>query len=163
MPASTCNLAELDMIRLDSNKYSGALPSCLFTMSNLTTLSVSSNSFHGNLPEYTYMPKVVNLLLENNQLSGTIPRSFFMNMRSLEYIVFSSNPFNSSTVPDLSDLENIIYFEMSNCSLIGPLPEMYNKKNLEQFSISNNQLSSTIPASLSYCSRLTVLSIYKNR
>ena len=149
--------------------FSGSLPSCLWQPKSSTnsrpikSLLLGKNRFSGSLPNETNLPNLVDLFLQSNNFSGSIPQSFLKSMTSLQYVDLSYNSFSLSTVPDLDNLKNLSYIEFSNCNLTGPLPELYEKQSLIQFSASNNRLSSTLPSSFSNSTTLQVLSLYNNR
>jgi LRR receptor-like serine/threonine-protein kinase FLS2 len=168
LPSAVCNLTMLKSVEIPFNRFYGLLPSCLFNQSvnqqNLSSLVLSNNLFRGHLPEKTYLPKLYDLFLESNLFSGTIPRSFLLKMKTLQYLALGSNNFSLSEAPDLRDLDNIIYIDMSNCNLQGRLPELnMNKTHLKQFSANNNILSGAVPASFSNATKLLVISLYNNR
>jgi Leucine-rich repeat (LRR) protein/uncharacterized membrane protein len=55
-------------------KIGGQIPSCLFTLPNLTSLQLSGNGFSGNIPSDWLNSTVLNDLdLSHNKLSGSIP------------------------------------------------------------------------------------------
>ena len=149
--------------------FSGSLPSCLWQSKNSTnslpikSLLLNKNRFNGSLPNETDLPNLIDLFLQSNKFSGSIPQSFLKSMTSLQYVDLSYNSFSLSTVPDLNNLKNLSFIDMSNCNLAGPLPELKKKQYLIQFSASNNRLNSSLPSSFSNCTSLQVLSLYNNR
>nr|XP_018680359.1 PREDICTED: probable LRR receptor-like serine/threonine-protein kinase At4g36180 [Musa acuminata subsp. malaccensis] len=108
IPDSLCNLQRLQSLHLSHNSLSGQVPFCLRRCTSLITLdlehnkligsipdwskesllklkalSLSSNAFNGSIPQFSHLPSLQILDLSNNNLSGTIPRSFG-NFRAME-------------------------------------------------------------------------------
>ena len=58
------------------NTLRGSIPSCVWSMSNLTVLHLSGNGFTGKISsEQFHLPAIINLSLAHNRLSGTVPPS----------------------------------------------------------------------------------------
>lgn len=57
------------------NSMSGEIPRCIFTLPNLTVLSLTANGFSKSIPNSEIPPSLVNLSLAHNHLTGTIPAS----------------------------------------------------------------------------------------
>ena len=79
IPLSLLNHRSIEGLYLHKNKFEGTIPD-FSNMTLLTELSISENSFHGNLEN-----KINNKCLEyffchNNQLSGSIPKFFQSNI-----------------------------------------------------------------------------------
>jgi hypothetical protein len=113
LPHSICTAHELAVLSLDGlgaghgcsfkdsilinqlayrNSISGDIPSCLWTMTNLTILSLAGNALTGTLHSLPPLSSLINLTLSHNHLSGSIPHSLFAhNFQSLD---LSYNKFN---------------------------------------------------------------------
>jgi hypothetical protein len=95
-------------IHINDKKMSGEIPSCLWKMKNLTTLSLSGNGFTGTLGDgdLSISSSLINLTLSHNHLSGTIPRS--LQEHSFQSLDLSYNKFTGefSTISILN-VDNI--------------------------------------------------------
>jgi Leucine-rich repeat (LRR) protein len=139
IPSSIGNLSELTLIYLYSNNLSGLIPSELGNLSSLRRLYLYYNNLNGSLPsELGNLSLLHHLLLQNNALNGTIP-STFGNLLSLTSLNLSDN------------------------QLFGTLPaSLGNLTNLSGLKIGNNQLSGSIPSSLENLTQLLHLHLYSN-
>jgi Leucine-rich repeat (LRR) protein len=54
----------------------GSIPICLWSLLNLSSISLSGNGLTGTLGDIPSRSKLQNVTLSHNQLSGTIPKSF---------------------------------------------------------------------------------------
>ncbi len=78
-------------LRLVSNQLSGAIPSQLGNLSNLTRLSLWYNQLSGKIPsQLGNLSNLQYLYLHSNQLSGAIP-SQLLNLSNLRALFLSSN------------------------------------------------------------------------
>lgn len=79
-------LGALKGIFLSGNKFSGEIPADYFSkMESLKKLWLSGNSFTGKIPtSLTDLPHLMELHLENNQFSGTIPSLAQSTLSSLD-------------------------------------------------------------------------------
>ncbi|PON60517.1 GPCR kinase [Parasponia andersonii] len=65
---------------LSSNQLTGSIPTNRL-FENITTIDLSKNMLDGSIPmNFTGLPKLQRLLLENNSLSGTIPSTFWQSI-----------------------------------------------------------------------------------
>jgi Leucine-rich repeat (LRR) protein len=97
IPSSICNAKKLSILSMDGlsaakdcihkrtvpitniplgNSLSGDIPHCIWSLSNLTVLSLTANGLSGSLPSTQVQPSLVNLSLSHNHLTGTIPKTF---------------------------------------------------------------------------------------
>jgi hypothetical protein len=59
---------------VNDNRLSGALPSEIGLLRNMTRMQMQRNKFTGTIPhQYGYMQKIEQWLMEGNKLEGTIP------------------------------------------------------------------------------------------
>ncbi|KAI3458541.1 hypothetical protein Pfo_015204 [Paulownia fortunei] len=109
--SSVCNMSQLSILNLSSNKLSGKIPECIGNFSfSLWVLDLRRNEFHGTIPKTIGENKVANGLanlgLNNNHLEGPLPRSL-VNCTSLEVLDLGNNiihdtfPWWLETLPQL--------------------------------------------------------------
>ncbi|XP_030536750.2 probable inactive receptor kinase At3g02880, partial [Rhodamnia argentea] len=124
LPAGTiANLTQLQTISFRFNSLSGPIPPDLASLSQLRNLYLQGNSFSGELPAFLFaLQNLVRLNLASNDLSGVIPPAFG-NLTRLKTLFLEDNRFSGS-IPDLN-------------------------LTLDQFNVSSNQLTGTIPSKLS--------------
>ncbi|KAK4834196.1 hypothetical protein QYF36_018652 [Acer negundo] len=124
-PMEIGNLASLNLLLLDNNKLSGYLPAELSKMPNLKILQLDNNNFQGTgIPvSYSNMSKLLKLSLRNCNLQGEIP--------------------------DLSSIPGLLFFDLSNNKLIGPIPSNFSGlPRLQRLSLENNSLSGDVPSNI---------------
>ncbi|XVF09425.1 hypothetical protein REPUB_Repub07fG0091700 [Reevesia pubescens] len=116
------NLTLLRTLSLRLNSLTGQLPSDLALCQNLRNLYLQGNRFSGDIPEFLFgLHDLVRLNLGGNNFSGEI--SFgFNNLTRLRTLLLDSNTLSGS-VPDLSSLQNLDQFNVSNNLLNGSIPK----------------------------------------
>ena len=164
IPSALGNLTNLTTLRLHSNQLSGAIPSALGNLTNLTILQLSDNQLSGSLPsELGNLTNLSWLWLHSNQLSGSLP-SEFGNLSALTRFYLHNNQLSGSIPSELGNLSNLQQLTLYTNQLSGSIPaELGNLSNLQQLTLYTNQLSGSIPAELGNLSNLTYLYLYSNQ
>ncbi|KAF5468748.1 hypothetical protein F2P56_012878 [Juglans regia] len=188
IPDELGNLSELYFLALNSNNLTGKIPPSLGKLSKLYWLDIADNMLTGPLPISTSTAPGLDLLLEakhfhfnKNHLSGPIPGKLFSSNMSLIHILFNGNQLSGSipptlglvqslevlrldrnaltgSVPDLSNLTNIVELNLAKNNLTGALPDLTQMKNLNYLDLSNNSFEpSEAPTWFSALSSLTTL------
>ncbi|XP_039135856.1 receptor-like protein EIX2 [Dioscorea cayenensis subsp. rotundata] len=186
------HLKNASLFACSMNSIPESLPHLNFT--SLTFMEIGWNMFHNmSIPEWLFrMPKLHDLYMEDNGLTGTIPCSI-RNATSLQLLDLSWNRGMSGDMPrefgDLCNLQSIhldgtfmgkrledFRDAFSGCirrnlnvlsfeisSLQGPLPDWLGEfRNLNYLSLSFNFLHGSIPESLGRLSRLQSLYLGDN-
>lgn len=96
IPDGISKCKQLSYIYVRGNQFSGNLPSSFPMLGNLKRLDISNNKFSGNLPELSRISGLTMFLVQNNQLSGEIPKFDFSNLVQFDV---SNNNF-SGLIPD---------------------------------------------------------------
>ncbi|KAK4403430.1 putative leucine-rich repeat receptor-like protein kinase IMK3 [Sesamum angolense] len=140
------NLAQLQLLTLNHNSFTGNIPASFGNLSGLRTLDLSGNSFNGSLPDsLSNLQRLSVLNLRNNQLDGRIPASIG-NVSSLSELDLSYNNFTGEIPSSLGDLPNLVAFNVSYNNLSGPVPtELAQKFNSTAF-VGNLQLCGYSPS-----------------
>jgi Leucine-rich repeat (LRR) protein len=117
------------------NKLSGRMPQGLSGLVNLESLVLSDNELTGDIPYWISMlPQLRTLKAANNRFTGTLY--------------------------DFADMKNLVYVDLSNNMLEGPVPPtlLEQTPNSEKIvvELSNNRLSGTLPRELSRFSELSI-------
>lgn len=95
---------------LNSNKFTGSLPSSVGNMKNLAALDVTGNQLNGTIAEEFYnASQLRNLFLSENEFTGTIS-SKIGDLSSLVVLWLNGNKF-SGTIPQ--EMQNI--YSLGKC------------------------------------------------
>nr|XP_023895117.1 probable leucine-rich repeat receptor-like protein kinase At5g49770 isoform X3 [Quercus suber] len=194
LPVSDGNIPGLDMLvkakhfHLEKNKFSGEIPSKLFSSNMvLKHLLLSSNVLTGNIPEtlgsvthlevirfdgnslsgpvpsnLNNLVNVGELYLSNNKLIGPIPDLTGMN--KLQYVDMSNNSFDESDFPPwISSLEFLTTIMMENTHCQGKVPvNLFSLTNLQTVVLRNNQLNGTLDVGTAYSNQLQLIDLQNN-
>jgi gliding motility-associated-like protein len=133
------NLPNLERLDLDDNRLSGVIPN--FTLKNLITLRLSDNALRGSIPNFDVvnLPKLLELYLTNDSLSGSIPK---FNLPKLKKLDLSSNKL-TGLIPNF-DLPELQWLLLADNQLSGLIPKIY-LPSLTRLSLRFNNLSGCIP------------------
>ena len=124
-------------------------------MTALTDIILQSNEFTGGIPsELGNLTNLQTLWLHNNQLSGPIPAALG-NLHDLRSLRLYSNGLNGPIPPEIGALTQLTELSLYDNSLEGTLPsELGNLILLQSLSLQGNRLSGLIPSSLTNLSSL---------
>ncbi|KAG6643446.1 hypothetical protein CIPAW_09G212300 [Carya illinoinensis] len=94
IPASICNILELQVLDMSNNSLSGTFPHCLFEMVNfrpLAVLNLEGNNLRGKISDtFPGNCSLHTLTLNGNQLEGGLPKSLD-NCKSLQVLDLGNN------------------------------------------------------------------------
>lgn len=137
---SLTNCSKFQMLGIDSNHFSGALPQ------SIANLSINMNS----------------LLLGDNRLSGIIPPGI-TNLINLNTLNVSWNEFDGPILPGVGELFNLRRLFMNENRFSGSIPHgVGNLTQLFELRLDVNELGSSIPSSLGNCQQLQLLNLSGN-
>jgi hypothetical protein len=155
LPDELVALSGLMRLDLSSNGLTGTLPSSLSDMQHLSFLILSENELQGTLPsDYGLkLSTLRQLQLSSNKLDGTLPRQL-QHMENLKGLSLSHNQF-SGPIPDLEDLDKLMYLYLESNNLSGPFPDSVTKLTaLVDLKLSNNHLTGFLPQDLDKLTKL---------
>ncbi|WOK98944.1 receptor-like protein 12 [Canna indica] len=203
IPNTLCNLPVLQSLHLSHNNLSGEISLSLRRCTSLVTLDLGhnnftgnippwledslpylkalilrSNAFTGNIPRLSHLASLQILDISNNDLSGSIPRSFgnfsalkspyksdsyFKHIKSRmnDNLWLSIKGNNLKYVINLQLLMTTI--DLSNNRLSGPIPEeLGNLHELQSLNLSRNYLTGKIPEQIGKIRQLETLDLSRN-
>ena len=107
--------------------------------------------------------RVARLLLNSNQMPGTIP-SDLGKLAALTELSLRNNQLTGTIPAELGDLSSLTNLNLSNNSLSGSIPSgLANASQLQYLRLFANQLTGSIPAQLGNLKKLEVLWLQNNR
>ncbi|KAH6761124.1 Leucine-rich repeat protein kinase family protein [Perilla frutescens var. hirtella] len=148
IPASIGNLSSLFWLDLADNKLIGSIPVSKGTTPGLDML-VQTKHFHfgrnklsGEIPPQLFSSKLTlkHLLLENNQLTGSIPSTLGL-VQSLEVIRLDKNLLSGPVPDNLNNLTKVQDLYLANNKLTGPMPNLTQMDSLNYVDLSNNSFT----------------------
>lgn len=156
----------IEVIRLAVNMFTGQISDAVMNCSKLRVLDLSANLLTGNIPTEMCSPfnsyVLEQLLLPNNQLSGSIPSSL-MNCAHITILDLSFNKLTGNIPSQLSYLPNLERLSLWYNQLSGEIPpELGNLTLLRSLSLNNNLLTGSIPAEISQCENLEWINLNNN-
>ncbi|KAG2704004.1 hypothetical protein I3760_06G162900 [Carya illinoinensis] len=161
---SICMLGSLEKLSLGSNFLYGTITRDLENCTSLQDLDMGHNSFSGEVPDLSSLWRLNFLSLNDSGFSGSFPWRSLENLTSLTFLSLGDNFFQTSPFPvEVLKLENLYWLYLSNCSLVGRIPEgLGNLTRLINLELSCNQLSGEIPADIGKLKNLWQLELYSN-
>ncbi|XP_065852162.1 probable LRR receptor-like serine/threonine-protein kinase At1g06840 isoform X2 [Euphorbia lathyris] len=185
LPDELGYLSNLNRFQVDQNELSGPIPKSYGSLSFVRHLHFNNNSLSGQIPlELSKLSTLLHLLLDNNKLSGHLPPQFSI-LPELRILQLDNNNFNGSeipstygnfsklvklslrncslygVIPDLSSIETLLYLDLSQNNLIGPIPSKLSD-NMTTIVLSDNHLNGSIPGSFSNIPFLQTMSLQNN-
>ncbi|CAL8150813.1 unnamed protein product [Prunus armeniaca] len=156
----------LEILDLSYNFLSGELPLSL-PSSNIQTLDLSSNHFHGAIPS-SFFQQASNLTsfnVSNNTFKGYVPSSICLHSSPfLKLLDFSYNEFSGNLAPGLGACSKLQIFRAGRNNLSGLLPEdIYNATKLEEIALPLNALRGAISDKIVNITNLAIIDLYFNQ
>nr|KYP50432.1 putative LRR receptor-like serine/threonine-protein kinase At3g47570 family [Cajanus cajan] len=161
LPLSLTNLS-LQNLDVEYNYLSGELPTK--NNSNLQELELAGMGLGGRFTDTVagQLTGLRTLLLQENQIFGSIPRSL-ANLSRLFILNLTSNLLNGTISSDIFRLPKLEQLFLSHNLFKTPIPEAIGKcRDLGLLDLSHNQFSGRIPDSLGDLARLNSLFLNNN-
>ncbi|KAJ7566855.1 hypothetical protein O6H91_02G121500 [Diphasiastrum complanatum] len=138
----------VEQLRLPAQGLRGPIPEAtLGNLPGLKSLSLRSNMLVGPLPsDLSNCNQLREVYLQHNRLSGNLPEDFSA-WPALTQINFSFNNISGAIPASLSNLTRLQSLFLQNNSFTGAVPAV-DQPTLMQFSVENNLLSGSVPATL---------------
>ncbi|KAF4396980.1 hypothetical protein CsatB_019407 [Cannabis sativa] len=150
-PHVFCQGDRVTQIQVQELGLEGPLPQNLNQLAMLENIGFQRNKFSGPVPSFSGLKNLQWLFLDYNNFDS-IPGDFFDELDSLMVLALDGNSFNGSIgwmfPPQLADSAQLVNLTCSSCNLVGPLPDFLGKmSSLQVLELSGNTLSGEIPAS----------------
>ncbi|GLT50627.1 hypothetical protein SLA2020_241010 [Shorea laevis] len=162
-------LQNLRVLRVAFNSFVGSIPPEIGNLGQLIIVSLPGNSdnlLNGSIPEgMERLFRLMSLDLSHNHLTGPIPGSVIVGMKTISvYLNFSYNFLEGSIPHELGMLAMVQAIDISNNNLSGVIPEtMEGCRNLFSLDLSGNKLSGPIPGeAFTHMGMLTSLNLSQN-
>uniref|UniRef100_A0A0D9VE35 non-specific serine/threonine protein kinase n=2 Tax=Leersia perrieri TaxID=77586 RepID=A0A0D9VE35_9ORYZ len=138
-----CHVISLELMR---QNLSGVLPEEVVNLTYLTNLDLSRNFIQGPIPASWASLPVFNLSLQDNCLSGTVPKELG-RMPFLKSINLEGNQLEGPIPPELGNIISLERFFISANNITGELPSTFSRlTNMTDFRIDGTNISGRIPS-----------------
>ncbi|XP_027345989.1 uncharacterized protein At4g06744-like [Abrus precatorius] len=156
------NISELTFFHVNSNKFSGSVPSQITNFPYFYELDLSNNQITGGFPKEVLMSKqLVFLDLRFNRLTGPIPSQLFN--KDLDVIFINNNQF-TQCLPENFGSTPARFLTFANNKLTGSIPRSIGNasKTLTEVLFLGNQFDGCLPFEIGYLKKATVFDVSKN-
>lgn len=107
---------------------------------------------------------ITSLVLNRNNLVGTIPPSNLVQLSNLQYLLLNNNSLSGNISSDIRLLNNLINLDLSSNQFTGSIPsEIGQLINLQSLNLSRNQISGEIPSTIGSLSNLKNITLSVNK
>ncbi|KAK9697370.1 hypothetical protein RND81_08G033400 [Saponaria officinalis] len=131
-------------LHLQNMGLSGVIDvNALLEIKNLKTLSLSNNSFSGDLPFFNKLTGLRALYVSSNKFSGEIPADYFAGT-TLRRVWLSDNEFSGKIPESLGKLGSLTALHLERNKFTGLIPDI-SQKSLVELDMSGNQLEGEVP------------------
>ncbi|GAA0174358.1 transmembrane signal receptor [Lithospermum erythrorhizon] len=163
VPNSIFNAKSLQSLDLSHNLISGSLPKSLNSLKNLRRFDLSYNKLTGSIPKLP--PKLIELALKANSLSGPLYKSSFDGLTKLEVVELSQNSMSGAIESWFFLLPSLQQVDFANNGFTRV--EIQKPKNLESdlvaVDLGYNKVEGNVPVNFADYPVLSSLSMRYNR
>ncbi|XP_057419394.1 uncharacterized protein At4g06744 [Lotus japonicus] len=158
------SIPELTFFHVNSNNFSGAVPSEILKFTYFYELDISNNKFSGEFPMDVLKfssKQLIFLDIRFNRYHGAVPPQLF-NL-NLDVIFINNNQF-SGYLPENFGSTPARYLTFANNLLTGPIPKSIGNasKTLTEVLFLGNQFDGCLPYEIGYLKRATVFDVSNN-
>ncbi len=144
------NMPAIQRYSLSNNKFQGSLPLFNIVTSGYLTIGISGNNLIGSIPDNfitvsSFTPPI-DIRMNNNQFTGTIPQSLFSSI-NLIALDLNHNQIGGTLSTYIGQRTGLTYLNLGYNNISGTLPNQLGNSftGLTVVDISYNLLSGTIP------------------
>uniref|UniRef100_A0A0E0JAM8 non-specific serine/threonine protein kinase n=1 Tax=Oryza nivara TaxID=4536 RepID=A0A0E0JAM8_ORYNI len=163
IPDSIGKLKKLSNLYLYDNNLSGQIPATIGNLTMLSRLSLNENMLTGSIPSSLGNYPLETLELQNNRLTGPIPKEVLQISTLSTSANFQRNMLTGSLPSEVGDLKNLQTLDVSGNRLTGEIPASLGNCQILQYCImKGNFLQGEIPSSIGQLRGLLVLDLSGN-
>ncbi|KAE8804463.1 Leucine-rich repeat receptor protein kinase EXS [Hordeum vulgare] len=151
--------SNVQYLNISCNHISGRLPRTLEFMPSAQIFDLSSNNLTGTLP---HLPRQLGELdISRNSLSGPLPQQF--EAPSLMDLLLSDNSINGTIPPYICQLQLLSVLDLAKNHLVGQFPRCPEVSGAQTIILNENNLSGEFPSSLQSFPELILLDLANNK
>ncbi|XP_006367796.1 receptor-like protein 12 isoform X1 [Solanum tuberosum] len=155
--SSTYKFAQIRIIDLSSNGFTGDLPVGLFENFEAMKINGEKSGTREYVADIYYTNSFIVVSLKQNQLQGPIPKSL-LNQQRLQFLVFSRNNLSGQIDSTVCNLTSLQVLNLGSNNLEGTIPLCFGEMSeLQALDLSNNSLSGAINTTFSIGNQLASL------
>ncbi|WOL00581.1 putative LRR receptor-like serine/threonine-protein kinase [Canna indica] len=164
-PDSIANCSKMTNLNLWGNKFTGAVPSGIGSLSELKVLYLGNNSFDRNIPnELLNCSKLILLDFSKNNFTGEVQK-IFGQFRTLNYLIIHGNNYTGGIESSgILELPKLIRLDLSQNKFSGDIPVGITKmQTLKILIMADNEFSGGIPPEFGGMPKLQCLDLSHNK
>ncbi|KAL7176488.1 hypothetical protein ACSBR2_029924 [Camellia fascicularis] len=156
------NLSFLSSLDISFNDFHGQIPEDLSRLRRLKQVNFEYNNFTGDLNSYSWfgnLPELQYLILYNNSFTGTIGSSL-CNISNLEALYLGQNYLQGSIPDEIGKLSNLKFLNLESNQITGSIPSamFFNMSSLQIIALTYNNLYDSLPVDV--CDHLPNLQVF---
>ncbi|THG13648.1 hypothetical protein TEA_007387 [Camellia sinensis var. sinensis] len=158
------NLTFLRGLSLSNNTFQGEIPVELGNLFRLQILNLTNNNFEGEIPaSLSRCSNLTYLDVGKNKLVGKFPKEL-TSLPKLTFLAIHKNNLTGGISPFIGNLTSLKSFSAAGNSFGGSIPDTLGQlKKLTKLGLGGNQLSGMIPPSIYNLSFLNLFSVSFNQ
>lgn len=154
IPSTLGKLTKLEDLNLNFAGLTGQIPHELGRLDDIVILKLGGNSLNGPIPAGLFHDKLEELLLLDNELSGSIPAEIG-NATGLQYFLAGGNRLEGSIPPEIGNATALTALSLYDNMLSSSLPDTIgNLLELDSIELDGNGLTGELPSSMGNLEKL---------
>jgi len=143
----------------------GPMPANLGKARRVSFIDMSETQISGTLPaSYGDLQQLTHLNLQQINVNGSIPLSWWQSLTNLREWYMSSNRMTGTIPPDIANFTMLTELDFEENEMSGPLPsEIGLMAALRNINLGDNQFTGPIPTSIGMLEHLETFQVRRNR